>query len=97
MLMPKHESTEPLVRSLTEDPHHSRMILMLDITLSALQVPKATILVVDRKNSVVMELGMTQRLLSTKQLGFQLILIRIIQIPAKSVLQYAYSMPYLAG
>jgi hypothetical protein len=97
MLMPKHESTEPLVRSLTEDPHHSRMILMLDITLSELQVPKATILVVDRKNSVVMELGMTQRLLSTKQVGFQLILIRIIQIPAKSVLQYAYSMPYLAG
>jgi hypothetical protein len=24
MLMPKHESTEPLVRSLTEDPHHYR-------------------------------------------------------------------------
>ena len=40
MLMPKHESTEPLVRSLTEYPHHYRMILMLDITLSELQVPK---------------------------------------------------------
>ena len=40
MLMPKHESTEPLVRSLAQDPHHYRMILMLDITLSELQVPK---------------------------------------------------------
>jgi hypothetical protein len=70
MLMPKHESTEPLVRSLTQDPHHSRMILMLDITLSELQVPKATILVVDRKNSVVMELRDDSKTPFDEAIGF---------------------------
>src|SRR5439155_98528 len=57
ILMPKHESTEPLVRSLKEDTHHYRNY-DIDVRYYIEQTSdtKATILVVDRKHSLVMEL-----------------------------------------
>ncbi|HYT45593.1 MAG TPA: hypothetical protein VEP90_24930, partial [Methylomirabilota bacterium] len=52
MLMPKHESTEPLVRSLKEESHHYRNY-DIDVRYYIEQTSgtKATILVVDRKHS----------------------------------------------
>src|SRR6266704_5354766 len=58
ILMPKHESTEPLVRSLTEeDPHHyPNYDIDVRYYIEQTSGTKATILVADRKHSLVMEL-----------------------------------------
>lgn len=72
MLMPKHESTEPLVRSLTEeDLHHCRKY-DIDVTYYIEQTSstKATILVVDRKHSLVMELKDDSKTTFDEAIGF---------------------------
>ena len=72
MLMPKHESTEPLVRSLREeDPHHYRKY-DIDVRYYIEQTSgtKATILVVDRKHSLVMELRDDSKTTFDEAIGF---------------------------
>jgi signal transduction histidine kinase len=58
MLMPKHESTEPLVRALKEEDPHYYPNYDIDVRYFIEQTSgtKATILVADRKKSLVMEL-----------------------------------------
>ena len=71
MLMPKHESTEPLVRSLEEDPHHYRNY-DIDVRYYIEQTSgtKATILVADRKHSLVMELRDDSKTTFDEAIGF---------------------------
>src|SRR6266702_1509060 len=71
MLMPKHESTEPLVRSLKEDPHHYRNY-DIDVRYYIEQTSgtKATILVADRKHSLVMELRDDSKTTFDEAIGF---------------------------
>jgi two-component system sensor histidine kinase VicK len=72
LLMPKHESTEPLVRSLTEeDPHHYRNY-DIDVRYYIEQTSgtKATILVVDRKHSLIMELRDDSKNTFDEAIGF---------------------------
>ena len=72
MLMPKHESTEPLVRSLTEeDPHHYRKYdIDVRYYIEQTSSTKATILVVDRKHSLVMELKDDSKTTFDEAIGF---------------------------
>ncbi len=71
MLMPKHESTEPLVRSLKEESHHYRNY-DIDVRYYIEQTSgtKATILVVDRKHSLVMELRDDSKTTFDEAIGF---------------------------
>jgi len=71
MLMPKHESTEPLVRSLIEDPHHYRNY-DVDVRYYIEQTSgtKATILAVDRKHSLIMELRYDSKTTFDEATGF---------------------------
>ncbi|MGB6675027.1 MAG: histidine kinase dimerization/phospho-acceptor domain-containing protein, partial [Candidatus Nitrosopolaris sp.] len=72
MLMPKHESTEPLVLSLTEeDPHHYRRY-DIDVRYYIEQTSgtKATILVADRKHSLIMELRDDSKTTFDEAVGF---------------------------
>ena len=71
MLMPKHESTEPLVLNLKEDPHHYRNY-DIDVRYYIEQTSgtKATILVADRKNSLVMELRDDSKTTFDEAIGF---------------------------
>ena len=72
MLMPKHESTEPLVLSLTEeDPHHYRKY-DIDVRYYIEQTSgtKATILVADRKHSLIMELRDDSKTTFDEAVGF---------------------------
>src|SRR5437870_1840412 len=71
MLMPKHESTEPLVRSLKENPHHYRNY-DIDVRnyIEQTSGTKATILVADRKHSLVMELRDDSKTTFDEAIGF---------------------------
>ena len=72
MLMPKHESTEPLVRSLTEEDAHHYRKYDIDVRYYIEQTSgtKATILVVDRKHSLIMELRDDSKTTFDEAVGF---------------------------
>ena len=72
MLMPKHESTEPLVRSLTEEdpPHYRKYDIDVRYYIEQTSGTKATILVVDRKHSLIMELRDDSKTTFDEAVGF---------------------------
>jgi signal transduction histidine kinase len=70
MLMPKHESTEPLVRSLTEEDHYRKYDINVRYYIEQTSSTKATILVVDRKYSLVMELKDDSKTTFDEAIGF---------------------------
>jgi two-component system, OmpR family, sensor histidine kinase VicK len=72
ILMPKHESTEPLVRSLTEeDPlHYPNYDIDVRYYIEQTSGTKATILVADRKHSLVMELRDDSKTTFDEAIGF---------------------------
>jgi signal transduction histidine kinase len=71
MLMPKHESTEPLVRSLKEDAHHyPNYDIDVRYYIEQTSGTKATILVADRKHSLIMELKDDSKTAFDEAIGF---------------------------
>ncbi|MGB6592870.1 MAG: ATP-binding protein, partial [Candidatus Nitrosopolaris sp.] len=72
MLMPRHESTEPLVLSLTEEDAHHYRKYDIDVRYYIEQTSgtKATILVVDRKHSLIMELRDDSKTTFDEAVGF---------------------------